>query len=52
MPKGGQYADALKDLQERARMEQWISIETENFSSHAMKFIYHSVFKREQPPRC
>jgi glutathione S-transferase len=39
-----------KDLQERARMEQWISIETENFSSHAMKFIYHSVFKREQPP--
>src|SRR3954470_18873132 len=39
-----------KDLQGRARMEQWISIETENFSSHAMKFIYHSVFKREQPP--
>ena len=39
-----------KDLQGRARMEQWISVETENFSSHAMKFIYHSVFKREQPP--
>jgi glutathione S-transferase len=39
-----------KDLQVRARMEQWISVETENFSSHAMKFIYHSVFKREQPP--
>jgi glutathione S-transferase len=39
-----------KDMQGRARMEQWISIETENFSSHAMKFIYHSVFKREQPP--
>ncbi len=38
-----------KDLQGRARMEQWISVETENFSSHAMKFIYHSVFKREQP---
>ncbi len=39
-----------KDLQGRARMEQWISVETENFSSHAMKFIYHSVFKREQLP--
>ncbi len=39
-----------KDPQGRARMEQWISVETENFSSHAMKFIYHSVFKREQPP--
>ncbi len=39
-----------KDLQGRARMEQWISVETENFSSHAMKFIYHSVFKREQTP--
>ncbi len=38
-----------KDLQGRARMEQWISIETENFAPHAMKFIYHSVFKREQP---
>jgi glutathione S-transferase len=39
-----------KDPQGRARMEQWISVETENFSSHAMKFIYHSVFKREQTP--
>jgi glutathione S-transferase len=39
-----------QDLQGRARMEQWISVETENFSSHAMKFIYHSVFKREQTP--
>ncbi len=38
-----------KDLQGRARMEQWISVETENFAPHAMKFIYHSVFKREQP---
>jgi glutathione S-transferase len=31
-------------------MEQWISIETSNFASHAMKFIYHAVFKREQTP--
>jgi glutathione S-transferase len=38
-----------KDLQGRARMEQWISVETENFRPYAMKFIYHSVFKREQP---
>lgn len=38
-----------KDIQGRARMEQWISVETENFSVPAMKFIYHSVFKREQP---
>jgi glutathione S-transferase len=39
-----------KDLHGRARMEQWISVETENFAPNAMKFIYHSVFKREQPP--
>ena len=35
---------------ERALMEQWISIETENFAPHAMKFIYHTVFQREQTP--
>jgi len=39
-----------KDAQARALMEQWISIETENFMPHAMKFVYHSVFKREQTP--
>jgi glutathione S-transferase len=39
-----------KDLQGRALMEQWMSIETSNFTPHAMKFIYHSVFKREQTP--
>jgi glutathione S-transferase len=39
-----------RDLQARARMEQWISVETENFAPHAMKFVYHSVFKREQTP--
>ena len=37
-----------KDIQGRARMEQWISIETSNFTPHAMKFIYHHVFKRSQ----
>jgi glutathione S-transferase len=39
-----------RDLQARARMEQWISIETSNFAPHAMKFIYHAIFKREQTP--
>jgi len=39
-----------KDLPGRAVMEQWISVETSNFASHAMKFIYHSVFGREQTP--
>ncbi|MEP7052579.1 MAG: glutathione S-transferase N-terminal domain-containing protein [Pseudomonadota bacterium] len=39
-----------KDLQGRALMEQWLSVETSNFTPHAMKFIYHSVFKREQTP--
>ena len=48
----GKFGSALtpKDAQARAIMEQWISIETSNFASHAMKFIYHSVFKREQTP--
>lgn len=36
------------DIQGRATMEQWISIETSNFAPHAMKFIYHHVFKRPQ----
>ncbi len=36
------------NLQGRAKMEQWISIETSEFSVHAMKFIYQYVFKREQ----
>jgi glutathione S-transferase len=36
------------DIQGRALMEQWISIETSNFSGHAMKLIDHDVFKRPQ----
>ncbi|HEY4106072.1 MAG TPA: glutathione binding-like protein [Polyangiaceae bacterium] len=38
-----------KDARARALMEQWISVETSNFTPHAMKFIYQYVFKREQP---
>jgi glutathione S-transferase len=38
------------DLRERARMEQWISVETSNFTPHAMKFIYLHVFHRPQTP--
>jgi glutathione S-transferase len=37
-----------RDLKDRARMEQWISVETSNFTGPVMKFIYHHVFKREQ----
>jgi glutathione S-transferase len=29
------------DLRARAVVDQWMSIETANFSSHAMKFVYH-----------
>lgn len=39
-----------KDLRARARMEQWISVETSEFSIHAMKFVYEHVFKRPQDP--
>jgi glutathione S-transferase len=36
------------DVQGRALMEQWISIEMSNFAGHAMKLIFHDVFKRPQ----
>jgi glutathione S-transferase len=36
------------DIQGRARMEQWISIESADFTPHAMKFIFHTVFQRPQ----
>jgi len=39
-----------KNAQARAVMEQWISVETSNYSGHAMKFIYQFVFHREQTP--
>jgi glutathione S-transferase len=38
------------DLKQRAKMEQWISVETENFTPHAMKFVYEHIFKRPQTP--
>lgn len=38
-----------KDPQARAKMEQWISVETSDFYSPAMTFIYDAVFKRPQP---
>jgi glutathione S-transferase len=38
------------DLKGRALMEEWISVETSNFTPHAMKFIYHGVFGRPQEP--
>jgi glutathione S-transferase len=40
-----------RDLRDRARMEQWISIETSNFTGHVMKFVFHHIFKREQTPQ-
>ena len=36
------------DIKGRALMEQWISVETSNYTPSAMKFIYHDVFKRPQ----
>jgi glutathione S-transferase len=36
------------DTKGRAVMEQWISVEGANFMPHAMKFVYHHVFKRPQ----
>jgi glutathione S-transferase len=39
-----------KDIKARALMEEWISVETSNFTPHIMKFIYHSVFQRAQEP--
>jgi glutathione S-transferase len=37
-----------RDAKGRAKMEQWISVETSEFSAHAMKYIYEHVFKRPQ----
>ena len=39
-----------KDPKQRALMEQWISVETSNFTPHVMKFVYHSIFQRQQTP--
>jgi glutathione S-transferase len=45
---GGKLAPS--DLEGRALMEQWISIETANFAPHVMKFIGNDVFKHPQEP--
>jgi glutathione S-transferase len=36
------------DPRDRAQMEQWISIETSDFTGPTMKFILHHIFKYEQ----
>jgi glutathione S-transferase len=36
------------DLRTRALVDQWMSIESANFSSHAMKFVYHYLLRIEQ----
>jgi glutathione S-transferase len=35
-----------KDLKAQAVMEQWISVETSNFTPHAMKIIYQRLFNK------
>lgn len=39
-----------RDIKARAKMEQWMSVETSELTPHAMKFIYEYVFKRPQDP--
>lgn len=39
-----------KDIKQRAIMEQWISVESANFTPPAMTFIYHVVFGSPQKP--
>lgn len=36
------------DKQAAAKMEQWISVETSEFTGHAMKFVYEYIFQRKQ----
>jgi len=48
----GKAGNALtpKDAKQRAKMDQWMSVEVEGFAPNAMKFVYHHLFKREQAP--
>jgi glutathione S-transferase len=46
--KGGKLVPA--DAKSRAKMEQFISVETSEFTPAAMKFIYQYVFGRPQEP--
>lgn len=45
--KGG-GALAPKDAKGRAKMEQWMSVETSEYHGHAMKFVFHYIFHRQQ----
>jgi glutathione S-transferase len=36
------------DLKSRALADQWMSVESANFSAHAMKFVYHYLLRVEQ----
>jgi glutathione S-transferase len=36
------------DLKSRALVDQWMSVESANFSAHAMKFVYHYLLRVEQ----
>jgi glutathione S-transferase len=38
------------DLEVAAKVEQWISVETSEFSGNAMKFVADEMFKRPQEP--
>ncbi len=38
------------ELRSRARVDQWMSIESANFSAHAMKFVYHYLLRMEYEP--
>src|SRR5688572_19001659 len=38
------------DLQGRALVDQWMSIESANFSCHVMKFVYQFLLRMEQGP--
>lgn len=39
-----------EDLQHRALVDQWMSIESANFSAHAMRFVYHYLLRIELEP--
>lgn len=39
-----------RDARSRAATDQWMSIEAANFSSHAMKFVYHYLLHMQHQP--
>src|SRR3954451_24339342 len=40
-----------RDLRDRARMEQWISIEISDVSGNVVTFVFQHIFHREQTPQ-